>query len=65
MAAILRPNGTRYSKSSWKRHFPNAEGAQGVQEIAKSQTQLPQVEPVPLTIEEDLSQGEEPEAIKA
>jgi hypothetical protein len=25
---------------------------------AKSQTQLPQVEPVPLTIEEDLSQGQ-------
>jgi hypothetical protein len=33
---------------------------------AKTQTQLPQVEPVPLTIEEDLSQdqGDRPEPIK-
>jgi hypothetical protein len=32
---------------------------------AKSQTQLPQVEPVPLIIEDDLSQGDRPEAVKA
>ena len=32
---------------------------------AKAQTQLPQVEPVPLTIEEDLSQSDRPEPIKA
>jgi hypothetical protein len=30
---------------------------------AKSQTQLPQIEPVPLTIEEDLFQGDRPEPI--
>jgi hypothetical protein len=34
---------------------------------AKTQTQLPQIEPVPLTIEEGLPQGQDdrPEAIKA
>ena len=32
---------------------------------AKSQTQLPEEEPVHLTIEEDLSQGDKPEPIKA
>jgi hypothetical protein len=31
----------------------------------KAKAQLPQVEPVPLTIEEDLSQGDRPEPIKA
>jgi hypothetical protein len=32
---------------------------------AKSQTKLPQVEPVPLTMEEDISQGDTLEPIKA
>lgn len=32
---------------------------------SKAQTQLPQVEPVPSIIEEDLSQSERPEPIKA